>query len=108
MHRIPQLVALPDQIETLARELESEPLNIRQLQVINDLRASALDLAHNIEAHRMIWRCSTGQRLKKQPLTGTRLMQQPRLRRERHTLLGTLLSPFGKHYSVNNRFWGLS
>jgi len=64
MHRIPELVALPDQIEKLARELEQESPSRRQLQVINDLRASALELAHNIEAHRMIWRCSTGQQLK--------------------------------------------
>lgn len=49
MHRIPELVALPDQIERLARTLEGCPLTDAQIKVIEGLRAHAIALAMNVE-----------------------------------------------------------
>ncbi|MDZ4057589.1 MAG: hypothetical protein U1D69_11640 [Polynucleobacter sp.] len=54
MHRIPELVALPDQIERLARELEASQPSDAQLRVLENLRTQAITIAKNIEVHRAI------------------------------------------------------
>lgn len=54
MHRIPELVELPDQIERLAQELEQIPLNERPVRAINELRARAFAIACDLETHRTL------------------------------------------------------
>lgn len=54
MFRIPALVALPDQLERMAREIEGPNASADQIRLIEELREHAFALAENIEASRML------------------------------------------------------